>query len=107
MHASEELVRARLAQFDAVVEKGWIPEVFHPARDRRYCFVHIDVDLYAPTLASLEFFYPRLNPGGVLICDDYGFSTCPGATRAVDEFLEDKPEAVVHVPTGQGFFVKR
>ena len=87
--------------------RGWIPDRFHEVADREFSFVHIDVDLYEPTLASLEFFYPRMVAGGILLCDDYGFTTCPGARRACDEFFGDKIECrVVHLPTGQGFVVK-
>lgn len=49
----------------------------------------------------LFIFYTRLNPGGVLIFDDYGFPTCPGAKRAVDEFFAAVPEHSVYLPTGQ------
>lgn len=88
--------------------KGWIPERFEEVASRRFSFVHIDVDLYQPTRDSLEFFYPRLVPGAILLCDDYGYHTCPGARRAFDEFAYTTPEqSVVHLPTGQGFIVKR
>ncbi len=107
--ASEEQLRQKLSTFASIVHvyKGWIPQRFHEVSDRTFTFVHIDVDLYQPTLDSLEFFYPRTVPGGILVSDDYGFSTCPGAKSAFDEFVADKPEKVVHVPTGQGFIVKR
>ncbi|HEX3704868.1 MAG TPA: TylF/MycF/NovP-related O-methyltransferase, partial [Vicinamibacterales bacterium] len=49
--------------------------------------LHIDVDLYEPTRDSIAFLYERMNPGGIVVCDDYGFMTCPGATKAIDEFL--------------------
>ena len=49
---------------------------------------------------------PRLAPGGILLCDDYGFDSCPGATRAVDEFLRDKPEKAISLSDGAGFFIK-
>ena len=107
LQAPEQLARSRLEPFGAVVEKGWMPDVFAAAENRRFCFVHVDVDLYEPTLDSLRFFYPRLNPGGMLVCDDYGFESCPGARRAVDEFMAGRPEAVVHAPTGQCFLIKR
>ena len=68
--------------------------------------MHIDVNLYQPTLDSLAFFYPRMQHGGIVVCDDYGFSTCPGATRAVQEFLADAPEKMVALPVGGGFFIK-
>ena len=86
--------------------KGWIPDRFHEVEANTFSFVHIDVDLYQPTLDSVQFFYPRLSSGGVLVCDDYGFDTCPGATRAIDEFLADKEEKMISLADGGGFFVK-
>jgi predicted O-methyltransferase YrrM len=68
--------------------------------------VHIDVDLYNPTKDSLEFFCPRLRPGGIIVCDDYGFSSCPGATAACNEFLADKPEKMIGLSDGGGFLFK-
>ena len=63
---------------------GWIPEAF-PNDDRQYRFAHVDVDLYQPTKASLEYFWPRLVPGGVMLCDDYNWT---GARKAVEEFAD-------------------
>ena len=86
--------------------KGWIPDRFSDVADRRFAFVHIDVDLYQPTLDSFEFFYPRMNRGGLIVCDDYAFSTCPGANKAMDEFMSGKPEQIISPPSGGGFIVK-
>lgn len=107
--ASQEAVAQNLSDFPHVrFHKGWIPTRFHEVEDRSFAFVHVDVDLYQPTHDALSFFYPRLVAGGVLVCDDYGFLTCPGATRAFDELAATWPEAVVtHLPTGQGLLVKR
>jgi hypothetical protein len=103
-----DVARGKLAEFgDAVrLYPGWIPERFGEVADRAFRFVHLDVDLYEPTRGSLEFFYPRVVPGGVVVCDDYLFLTCPGATAAVDEFLADKPEKMIGLPGGGGFFVR-
>jgi hypothetical protein len=40
---------------------------------RKNLVLHLDVDLYKPTLDGLEFFYPRLKKNEVIIVD-YGFS---------------------------------
>jgi hypothetical protein len=103
----EDTARSRLEGFDAILYPGWIPDRFDEVADRAFCFVHLDVDLYRPTLDSLEFFYERTLAGGILLFDDHGFITCPGATRAIDGFFEDKPEPVIAVPTGQAFVIKR
>jgi hypothetical protein len=86
--------------------KGWIPSRFAEVADRKFAFVHIDVDLHEPTRDSLEFFYPRMSDGGIIILDDYGSSFCPGATLAVDTLLADKPEKMISLADGGGFLIK-
>ena len=104
---SEEEFRSRMTDVaDLRVYKGWIPSRFPEAADRKFCFVHVDVDLYQPTRDAIEFFYPRLAPGGILLLDDYGFFICPGARQAADEFFKDKPEPILEVPTGQGLVLR-
>lgn len=87
--------------------KGWIPERFDEVSDRTFCLVHIDVDLYQPTIDSLVFAYPRTAPGGMIICDDYGSRRCPGARKAVDDFFSDKPEPLLELPSSQSIVIKQ
>jgi O-methyltransferase len=82
---------------------GFIPETLAPFSGRTFSFVHIDLDIYASIQSACEFFYPRLEQGGIMLFDDYGFASCPGARRAVDEFFNDKSEAPMILPTGQCF----
>lgn len=71
-------------------------------RESTFGFVHVDVDVYPPTDFCLRHFAPRLAPGAWLVVDDYGFTTCPGAKKAVDEFVAAHPEfSMVHLLTGQ------
>lgn len=80
-----ELVRGYFGEFPRVsLCAGWIPQVFASVPEQRWAFVHLDVTLFEPTLAALEYFYPRLTAGGVIICD--GSIFCPGAKKAWDEF---------------------
>ena len=82
---SAELVRGFFGDFPNVqICAGWIPQVFATLPDRDWAFVHLDLTLYEPTLAALEYFYPRLNQGGAIVCD--GSIFCPGAQAAWDEF---------------------
>jgi len=104
----ESTIRANLKEFPNVrYYAGWIPERFPEVADRKFCFVHVDVDLYQPTKDSLDFFYPRLEPGGVIVCDDYGFDTCPGARKAMDEFAAAHELVLLDLPTGQGVILNR
>ena len=64
---SEQLVLDKMEHREnCIVKKGWFPETAEGVQDK-FCFVSLDVDLYKPTLAGLNFFYPRLIGGwGVL-----------------------------------------
>jgi len=88
------------------IMKGWIPERFAEIAEKTFCFTHIDVDLLQPTLNSLAFFYPRTVAGGIIIFDDYGFASCPGARKVIDNFFEGCPEKIIQTTTGQAFVIK-
>ena len=119
---SEEQIRDEKLQFSSTEEhlhhalkgynfyslfKGWIPERFSEVADKTYAFVNIDVDLYTPTKDSLEFFFPRLSSGGIIVCDDYNMSQFPGAKEAVDEFVQaSSVDYFYEVPMGGCIIVK-
>jgi O-methyltransferase len=106
---SIESVREYLAEFDKLeVIKGRIQNTSHFVESERFSFVHLDMDLYEPTVFALDFFNNRLLPGGVILVDDYGFITCPGVKRAVDEFGAHNSDYFgVHLLTGQYILTKR
>lgn len=107
LSASEQLVHDTLNGFSCFkTYPGWIPSTFPNVSDRLFAFLHVDVDLEQPTYDTLEFFYPRLNKGAVVILDDHGFRTCPGARKAALEFMRDKPEQILDLSTGQGLIIK-
>jgi hypothetical protein len=100
-------VKAAFAEFPGVTfHKGWIPGVLATLPEAQWSFAHVDVDLYEPTRACLEYFLPRLVPGGVIVCDDYGSPAFPGAARAWDEVCEDRALPFVELPTGQAVILK-
>lgn len=101
-------VQSVLAPFPFVeLHRGWIPEVLGQYRPEATRLVHIDVDMYEPTKAALDYFWDSVVPGGCIIIDDYNHSVFEGATRAVDEFLAGKiPRLVYKVPLGSAFILK-
>jgi hypothetical protein len=87
------------------ISKGWIPQVFAGLTERKWSFVHIDVDLYEPTLGALEYFFPRLAKGGVIVNDDYASPDFPGGGRAWDGFCSDRHIPFVVLDTGQAVII--
>lgn len=105
--AGLEKVKNNLSEFDRIeYHKGWIPQVFDSTNENKYKFVHIDVDLHEPTLRSLEYFYPKLIQGGMIVCDDYGSLRWPGAKKAIEEFCSDNIRFLV-LSTGQAVLLKK
>lgn len=104
-----EDIQKRLSYHSSAFEllKGWIPAPFSSLYYCEFCFAHIDVALYEPTKASLEFIYPRMLKGGIILFDDYGFTMCPGARKAIDDFLSNKYETLIPLPSGQAMLIKQ
>ena len=84
--------------------KGVFPESAKDMEDTNYAFVHFDVDLYEGTLGCLEYFYPRMIAGGLILSHDYGMLA--GVEKAFQEFFADKPEDIIEQPTTQCMVVK-
>lgn len=108
---SEDVLKSNLEEFHARlhVVKGWIPEVLQQLPENlKFRLAHIDVDLYEPTRASLEYVAPRMVPGSVIVCDDYGSSGCPGARKALDDFVaEHRDWALIHLSSTQAVLLAR
>jgi O-methyltransferase len=96
------LVLSRMANPDlVVVRKGYFPETASGLEDR-FALVSLDVDLYKPTLAGLEYFYPRLSPGGCVFVHDYNNLRFLGVRKAVDEFIDRTGTPMVELPDISG-----
>ena len=88
--------------------QGYFPDSIPPGfTERTFAFVHLDADLYSPIMAGLQFFYSRINPGGMIVVHDY--NGWPGARQAVTDFFKDKPEIPIPLPdkSGSALIVKQ
>lgn len=78
-------VRANLSDCPNVtLNKGIVPESLSCVKQETFSFVYLDMDLYEPTLSALQFFWPRVVGGGVILLDDY--EHIKPVTSAIEEF---------------------
>ncbi|MFA7431379.1 MAG: TylF/MycF/NovP-related O-methyltransferase [Rhodospirillaceae bacterium] len=56
----------------------------------RLSLLHLDLDLYEPTLVALQHLYPLVVPGGLVVLDEYAFENFPGESRALEDYFKDK-----------------
>jgi O-methyltransferase len=73
--------------------------------DKHFAFVHLDVDAYLSTKDALEFVWPRLPTGGVVVFDDYGMITTNGVTALIDE-ARSRDRLVIYNLNGHAVMVK-
>ena len=76
----------------------------------RISLLHCDLDVYEPTLNTLETAWPRIVPGGLVVFDEYAVEDW-GESDAADEFfktLSNPPrlKQLPNSPTPTAFCVK-
>ncbi len=105
--AGLHIAQSRVAPHDGVRwVKGMFPDsVTEEMRQDSFAFVHLDCDIYAPTLSGLDFFWPRLERGGLVFIHDYASGYWPGAAKAVDEFCDANGVEGFVLPDACGTFV--
>jgi len=106
---SEEHVRYALGNApNVLIRKGRFPATAAGLESERFALVLLDLDVFNPTLAGLEFFYSRLSRGGYVFVHDYNSPESNSAcSRAVNRFLEGRPELPVELPDAWGSVVFR
>jgi hypothetical protein len=75
----------------------------------RIRLLHLDVDLYEPTLVALQHLYDKVVKGGIVILDEYAFREFPGEAKAVEEFFGERQPVIKKFPfysNPGGYFIK-
>lgn len=85
--------------------KGVFPKTAARVKNRKFSLVHLDVDTYKSTKACLEFFYPRMNCGGVIVSHDY-FGPAKGVVKAFNEYFQKRKETIIKLPGSQCMITK-
>jgi O-methyltransferase len=97
--------RMKLANVEVL--KGMFPDdTAHEIADRRLRLCHIDVDVYESAKQVFAWAWPRLVAGGIVVFDDYGFYSCPGVTRFVNEMIGQPDRLVIYNNNGHAILVK-
>ena len=119
LRATEEGLIENFRRHDAQlpeVHVGWFKDTLPSELPEKISFAHLDGDFYSSIMESLEYIYPKLSQGAVVVIDDYCDpdtldvnNILPGVKKACDEFFAEKPEEVNVLIAGSeahGFFRK-
>jgi O-methyltransferase len=80
--------------------KGNILETLHTSEISAISLLHIDLDFADLTKTSLEFLYPKLSSGGIVVIDDYGVAEF-NCKEAVDEFRAEHQITTEIIPINE------
>ncbi len=94
----EEMILSRMPYPDnVIIKKGWFPETAFDLEYETYALVHMDTGLYAPTYSGIQYFFPRMSKGGVIMVSGYESGKRQSVKRAVHD-LEEKYGAFLITP---------
>lgn len=103
--AAEQLARG-LGLDNVRLLEGVFPQASaHAIAELTFRLCHIDVDVYQSAKDTLEWVWPRLAVGGVVVYDDYGFG-CIGVRKHVEEQRMAADRVVLHNLNGHAIMVK-
>jgi len=104
-----ESTKRNLSAFknETVFNKGYIPESFKTSDNpSELIWLHIDLNSAMPTKAALQFFFDKIQPGGVILFDDYARQGDFDTRLVINDFFLGKPGILLPFPTGQAIYFK-
>lgn len=102
-----EIAKRNFAPFPkAQLIRGAVPATLSQVRIKKVCYLHLDMNIVAPEIAALEFFWDRLVAGAVVLLDDYNHERHILQKSAMDAFAARAGTMVIPLPTGQGMIIK-
>lgn len=88
------------------VLKGIFPDETGVEIKEKIRFCHIDVDVYKSSKDIVDFIWEKMIVNGIIVFDDYGFKTCKGITKLINELKNDKDKMIFENLNGHAVIVK-
>jgi O-methyltransferase len=101
-----EQVVNTFSPFNAKIIKGMVPDTLDQCQSGQICYLSIDMNVVAPEIAAMHYFWDKVVTGGVIVLDDYGFPGHINQKLAFDAFAKAKGVTIIYIPTGQGIIFK-
>jgi hypothetical protein len=103
-----EKVKEYLKEYPAIeFRPDFFPDTAKGLEQEKFSLVYLDADLYESTKSGLEFFYPRMVTGGIILFDDYGSHNWTGVREAVDTFAKSIGTRAISTVPYQAMLIKQ
>ena len=105
--SSSDRVRENFSQWSNIkIIEGTIPDTLPEITSEEISFLHIDLNCAPPEVASLEYLWPKMVVGGIVLLDDYAYNTYHHQKMAMDTLASKLDFEIASLPTGQGLIIK-
>lgn len=102
-----ESVRQNFSEWpNARIVVGAVPGTLEQITSEKIAFASIDMNSAPPEIEAMEFLWPRLVPGAMIVLDDYTYGDNYQQNKDTDAFASRHGTTVLALPTGQGIIVK-
>jgi predicted O-methyltransferase YrrM len=102
-----EIARANFSPYPHVhLIRGVVPDTLSTAEVHKVAYLSIDMNIAKPERAAIEYFWPKLVTGAVVVLDDYAWQGYEEQKATMDEFATAVGTEILTVPTGQGLLLK-
>ena len=100
-------VREKFSRYKNVhIVRGIVPDSFAVAAPEKIAFLHIDMNSEMAEMLALEHLFDKVVPGGMIVFDDFGWTTNVNQMKAELAFMNQRGHHVLELPTGQGVVIK-
>lgn len=86
--------------------RGAVPDSLAMVKIDRVAYLSIDMNIAYPERKAIEYFWPKLSAGAMVVLDDYGWTRYEAQKQTMDEFAKSVGVEILTLPTGQGLLVK-
>jgi O-methyltransferase len=76
-------------------------------KETKFRLAHIDVDIYQSAKDVLEWVWPKMVSGGIVVFDDYGFQGLEGIVKLIDEDKSRNDRIFIYNVNGHAIYVKQ
>lgn len=87
---------------NVMIIRGEVPGTLSQVTSSQISFLSLDMNAVAPELAAIDYFWPKLLKGAVVVLDDYNNIGHEPQKKGFDDFCRQKGKQVLSLPTGQG-----
>ena len=75
-------------------------------KSKMFAYGHIDMNAAEPEMTEIEFFWDKLNPGGIILLCDYNIFGQKEQRYAWNAWAKSKGVSILALPTTQGMILK-